>query len=120
MRKEGEIQWEYSTYSVIMQSIDAIWKDFIKEFPFHGHGVAIKPEDMVWVDRTNGLFYPFVKDWQTPMFWVTWLVDGVVSCNARLVLVMSSKVLPQPDSSILEIFVVPESLIEPVSAVTYP
>ena len=44
------------------------------------------------------------------MLGITRLIERVVACDVGVVFIMSSYLLPQPNSTVLEVLVVPEGL----------
>ena len=57
-----------------MQCVDAIWQDLIERLPLHGKGVAIEPEDMIWVNLPYGGLDSVIKCWQPHVLGIARLV----------------------------------------------
>ena len=76
--------------------------------PFHSEGVAVQPEDMVRIDGADSGLEPIIERRQAPVLRVAGLVERVVSRDPGVSTVVSGKLLPEPDSAVLVVFVVPE------------
>jgi hypothetical protein len=70
--------------------------------------VAVQEQDVVRVDRSDGLFDSDVKVDQTGVLLVCWLIQGVVTGDPGVVLVVLGEVFPDLDGSVLEVLVYPD------------
>ena len=92
-----------------MKSIYGVWERLVKVLPLHGECVTIQPEDVVGVDFSDSRLEAVVERRKTVVKRVTWLVDWVVTSYPSVVLVTFSDLSPEPDDTILVVFVVPEA-----------
>lgn len=91
-----------------MASVNRVGQRGLEMAKVGTESVAVQEQDVVWVDRPNGLFNPHVKVDQTSMFLVGGFVQGVVTGDPSVVLVVRSEVFPDLDGSVLEVLVDPE------------
>jgi len=97
------------THRVVVKSIYGVWERLVKVLPLHGECVTIQPEDVVGVDFSDSRLEAVVERRKTVVKRVTWLVDWVVTSYPSVVLVTFSDLSPEPDDTILVVFVVPEA-----------
>src|SRR5689334_20285157 len=70
--------------------------------------VTFEKDDMIWVNRVDGVVEPTVDRHDHLLGRVGWLVDQIVSCYPPIVTVALGKDLPEMHNTILELFVFPE------------
>mgnify|MGYP006950206927 FL=1 len=91
-----------------MASVDRVGQSLLEVAEVGTESVAVQEQDVVRVDGSNSLFDTNVEVDQTSVFLIGRFIQRVESSNPSVVLVMRGKVLPDFDSSILEVLVNPD------------
>ena len=76
--------------------------------PVRGKCISVKEDDVVRVNLPDCAVRTVIPLLQPGVCRVTGLVEGVVSCDPWVVLVVLSENLPKPDCTVLEVLVVPK------------
>lgn len=71
-------------------------------------GVPVEEDDVVGVNGPNGWEDSVVKIDDPSLVWVSGLIECVVPSNPFVSLVVLCELLPQPNSAVLEILVIPD------------
>jgi hypothetical protein len=100
-----------NTNRIVMQGINTIRQRLLEELPLHGKGIPIQPQNVSWIHFPDSRLQLVIKGRQTPVLWVTGLVNRIVSRHPWVVLVARSNLLPQPDRPVLVVLVVPEGRV---------
>lgn len=69
----------------------------------------VKVDGVVGIDLTNGLVDAMVEVDKTSVVGISRLIQGVVTSDPSVVFVMLGEFLPEPDDTVLVIFVEPKS-----------
>lgn len=70
--------------------------------------VAVKEEDMMWVNGAYRRDDAVIERYKTRMTRVCRLIHRIIASDPRIILVMLRKFLPQPDNTVLKVAVPPE------------
>lgn len=70
--------------------------------------IAVEEDCMIRVDSADGTVDAIIKFDHTGVRGISWFVEGVVPCDPCVVTIVFCELLPEPNNSILEIFVKPE------------
>ncbi len=92
-----------------MKRIYAIWQDLCEATPFHRERVSVQKQDVIWINLADCRLDPLIERRKSDVFWVTRFVDGIIPGDPGIVLISLCELLPEPDSAVLMVFVVPES-----------
>jgi len=92
-----------------VEGIYGVWERLVKVLPLHGECVTVQPEDVVRVDLSDSRLKAVVERRKTVVERVAWLVNWVVTSYPSVVLVAFSNLSPEPDDTVLVVFVVPEA-----------
>lgn len=98
-------------YRIVMHSINAVRKNLIEAFPLHGERVSIQPQDMIWVNSSDGFLNALIESRKTDVLRIARLIQRVISSNPWIVLVSCCNLLPQPYCPVLMILEIPESSV---------
>lgn len=71
--------------------------------------IPIQENSVVGVDSSDGIIYPIVEIDHTRLGGVRGFIEGVVPGNPGITFVMFGELFPEPDGSVLVVFVKPES-----------
>ncbi len=91
-----------------MKTMYTIWQDLFEAHPFHGKGIAVKPECVIVINLMEYCFYPLVESWNSDMLQIARLIDGIVASDSVVVLIPRSDLLPEPNRPILVILIIPK------------
>lgn len=97
---------------VIVDRVDAVGPAFMElsseAREVRGESVSIQVDDMFIIDGVDSLDASVVPHLETRVSGIRWLVENVVSCDPRVSFVMFGEFLPEPNGTVLEVFVHPE------------
>lgn len=91
-----------------MASVDRVGQSLLEVAEVGTESVAVQEENVVRVDGSDGLFDSNVEVDQSGVLLIRGFVQGVEAGNPGVVFVVSSEVLPDLDSSVLEVLVNPD------------
>ena len=96
-----------------MNSIDAI-RPSLTEFALKmakvgRKSVSIQEDDVVGIDGVNRWNAPVVPELKSFVRWIRRFVQNVIASDPRVALVVRCEFLPEPNSSVLKVFVHPEA-----------
>lgn len=91
-----------------MASVDRVGQSLLEVAEVGTESVAVQEENVVRVDGSDGLFDSNVEVDQSGVLLIGGFVQGVEAGNPGVILVVSSEVLPDLDSSVLEVLVNPD------------
>ena len=82
-----------------MKTMYTIWQDLFEAHPFHGKGIAVKPECVIVINLMEYCFYPLVESWNSDMLQIARLIDGIVASDSVVVLIPRKRSAPRAKSS---------------------
>lgn len=99
--------------TVVVERVHRVGQDgvLVEALPFRGEGVPVQKQDMVRVDLADRLFQAHVERRQADVLRVARLVDQVVAGNPSVGFVPCRDLLPQPDSAVLMVAMIPEGRV---------
>lgn len=96
---------------VVVERVNGIGEDMVKGAEVSGEGVPVEPEDVVGVDFPDGGLDAVIEGGETGELGVGGFVEGVVAGYPGVAFVVLCEVLPEPDYTVLEVFLFPELVL---------